>query len=82
MFSLGREHYPQGLRLDLALTPAKAVRSCLEGLVLNQATQAPVREVQIILIDPAGGRRRITSQNGGTFKGCVPPRLVPGGDHP
>jgi len=73
VFSLGREHYPQGLRLDLALTPAKAVRSCVEGLVLNQATQAPLVGVQIILIDAAGGRRRLTSQNGGRFKGCVPP---------
>jgi outer membrane protein OmpA-like peptidoglycan-associated protein len=72
VFSLGREHYPQGQRIDLALSAAAPSRTCIEGLVLNQNTQAPIREVTIYLIDRQGVRRRVTSQNNGAFKGCLP----------
>ncbi|MCX7605915.1 MAG: FG-GAP-like repeat-containing protein [Bacteroidia bacterium] len=73
VFSLGREHYPQGLRVDLSLSPAAPSRTCIEGLVLHQNTRSPIREVTIFFIDRAGLRRRVTSQAGGTFKGCLPP---------
>lgn len=72
IFTLGREHYPQGLRVDLSLTPVAPARTCIDGLVLNQANRAPLRDVSIFLIDRSGMRRRIVSQSNGSFKGCLP----------
>ncbi|MCS7152882.1 MAG: FG-GAP-like repeat-containing protein [Bacteroidia bacterium] len=72
IFSLGREHYPQGLRIDLTLSPAAISKTCIEGSILNQNTRSPVKDATIYLIDRAGTRRRMTSHNGGNFKGCLP----------
>lgn len=72
IFSLGREHYPQGLRVDLSLSPAAASKTCIEGLVLNQSSRTPLRDVTIFLVDRSGTRRRMTSQGNGAFKGCLP----------
>ncbi|MDW8416364.1 MAG: FG-GAP-like repeat-containing protein [Bacteroidia bacterium] len=72
IFSLGREHHPQGLRVDLTLHPAAASKTCIEGVVLNQNTRTPVQNVTIFLIDRSGTRRRMTSQSKGNFKGCLP----------
>ncbi len=73
VFSLGKEHYPEGLRVDLTLSPAAPSRTCIEGTVLSQAGRAPLRDVVITLIDRQGVRRRVTSQANGRFKGCLPP---------
>ncbi|MCS7189229.1 MAG: FG-GAP-like repeat-containing protein [Bacteroidia bacterium] len=72
VFSLAKEHYPQGVRVDLALTPAAPTKTCIEGLVLNQNNRNPLQGVMIFLIDRTGVRRRITSQSNGSFKGCLP----------
>lgn len=73
LFSLGREHYPQGLRIDLTLSPSTA-RSCLEGLILSQTTQKPLPKAMITLISQATGERRPLSANAqGAYKICLPP---------
>ncbi|MEN3040455.1 MAG: FG-GAP-like repeat-containing protein [Bacteroidia bacterium] len=72
IFSLGREHYPQGLRVDLSLNAAAASKTCIEGYVLNQASRTPLQDVAIFLVDRNGTRRRMTSQSKGYFKGCLP----------
>lgn len=72
IFSLGREHHPQGLRVDLSLSPIPVSKTCIEGLVLNQNNRAGVQGVTIFLIDKNGVRRRMTSQANGAFKGCLP----------
>lgn len=71
-FSLGQEHYPKGLQIDLVLQKAPPSQACLEGKVLHQGDQSPLRGVVIHIIDRQGARRRFVSQTGGTFKACLP----------
>ncbi|MEN2993605.1 MAG: FG-GAP-like repeat-containing protein [Bacteroidia bacterium] len=73
IFSAGREHHPRGLRIDLALQPAVPRQSCIEGVVRNQASQAPVPNAVLVFIDQAGVRRRLSAKSNGTFKDCLPP---------
>jgi len=73
VFSLTREHYPQGLRIDLALT-ASVSRTCIEGLVQNQVTHQPVAKATLMLIHAETGTRRpLTAASNGAYKGCLPP---------
>jgi len=73
VFSLTREHYPQGLRIDLALT-ASVSRTCIEGLVQNQVTHQPVAKATLMLIHAETGTRRpLTASSNGAYKGCLPP---------
>jgi outer membrane protein OmpA-like peptidoglycan-associated protein len=73
VFSLTREHYPQGLRIDLALTPSVS-RTCIEGLVQNQVTHQPVAKATLTLIHAETGTRRpLTTSPNGAYKGCLPP---------
>ncbi|MCS7297521.1 MAG: FG-GAP-like repeat-containing protein [Bacteroidia bacterium] len=71
-FSLGKEHYPQGLRIDFALSRAEPTRSCIEGFVLSQNARTPVKEANIFLVERSGTRRRVSSQSNGSYKACVP----------
>jgi len=73
VFSLTRDHYPQGLRIDLALTPSVS-RTCIEGLVQNQVTHQPVAKATLTLIHAETGTRRpLTTSPNGAYKGCLPP---------
>ena len=73
VFSLTRDHYPQGLRIDLALT-ASVSRTCIEGLVQNQVTHQPVAKATLMLIHAETGTRRpLTAASNGAYKGCLPP---------
>jgi outer membrane protein OmpA-like peptidoglycan-associated protein len=73
VFSLTRDHYPQGLRIDLALT-ASVSRTCIEGLVQNQVTRQPVAKATLMLIHAETGTRRpLTASSNGAYKGCLPP---------
>jgi outer membrane protein OmpA-like peptidoglycan-associated protein len=73
VFSLTRDHYPQGLRIDLALT-ASVSRTCIEGLVQNQVTRQPVAKATLMLIHAETGTRRpLTASPNGAYKGCLPP---------
>jgi outer membrane protein OmpA-like peptidoglycan-associated protein len=73
VFSLTREHYPQGLRIDLALT-ASVSRTCIEGLVQNQVTRQPVAKATLMLIHAETGTSRpLTASSNGAYKGCLPP---------
>lgn len=73
VFSLTRDHYPQGLRIDLALT-ASVSRTCIEGLVQNQVTHQPVAKATLMLIHAETGTRRLlTASPNGAYKGCLPP---------
>lgn len=71
-FSLGQEHYPRGLQIDLLLQAAPPSQACLEGKVLHHGDQSPLRGVTVHLIDKQGIRRRFVSQIGGAFKACLP----------
>ncbi len=73
LFSLGREHHPQGLRIDLALS-ASTARSCIEGLILSQATRKPIPKAAVTLIQARTGERRPLIANAqGAYKLCLPP---------
>jgi outer membrane protein OmpA-like peptidoglycan-associated protein len=87
VFSLTRDHYPQGLRIDLALTPSVS-RTCIEGLVQNQVTHQPVAKATLTLIHAETGTRRpLTTSTSGADKGCLPPgkysiEIIPKGFFP
>ncbi len=73
VFSLTRDHYPQGLRIDLSLQ-ASVSRTCIEGLVQNQTSRQPIAKATLTLIHAETGQRRpLTSSSNGSYKGCLPP---------
>ncbi len=72
VFSLTRDQFPNGTRVDLALS-ATTSRTCIEGFVQNQVTRQPVQKATVTLIEAQTGQRRPLSTSAqGSYKGCLP----------
>ncbi|MGQ9864384.1 MAG: FG-GAP-like repeat-containing protein [Bacteroidia bacterium] len=72
VFSLGKENYPTGLRIDLSLTKEKPKQNCLEGIVYNEKTRQPIPNARIAIMDPLTGlARKIQADPKGKYRVCL-----------